>query len=302
MKDDEIREYIRKRSKNEMEYVLGKSNGTDASSVAGSVNGGQIDGFTIPLNIFLYQEITRLNSTIIRVRNTLNDLRQAIKGEIIMTPELQGALNSVYNEKAPVHWYIDASGMEIAWILPSLTLWITGLIDREKQLTTWLLNTRPSTYWLTGFFNPQGFLTATRQEITRRHKADKWALDDVVLVATVTEYIDVKKIKNGPQEGIYIHGLYLEGCSWDRREGKLIESHAKELYTPLPVILITAMTSKQAEKLYGGKETLNYYDCPVYKQPKRTDKNYIFTIKLRTNVDPDHWALRGVALLCTKDT
>ena len=45
---------------------------------------------------------------------------------------------------------------------------------------TWLESTRPVVYWMTGFSNPQGFLTAMRQEVTRRHKADKWALDEMV--------------------------------------------------------------------------------------------------------------------------
>merc|ERR1711935_184803 len=118
-----------------------------------------------------------------------------------MTPELQDALNSVHAGKPPIHWYIDASGAPIAWSLPSLGLWFQGLLDRQKQLDDWLIHVRPVTYWLTGFFNPQGFLTATRQEVTRRHKAEKWALDDVVLITYVTDYVDHRKVKSPPDEG-----------------------------------------------------------------------------------------------------
>lgn len=288
-KDDEVRESIRKRSRLENEFVLGYRPEE------------KIDGFSIPLNIFLYQEITRLTRTIQNVKATLNDLKSAINGEIIMTPELQAALSDVFNEKPPKHWYTDASGQAIAWFLPSLALWSAGLIDREKQLSQWLNSTRPISFWITGFFNPQGFLTATRQEVTRRHKAEKWALDDVVLVSTVTEHLDLRRLKMPPSEGVYIHGLYLEGGSWDKKDGKLVESHPKELYTPMPVMLVTAVTSKQAEKQYAVKDDIKYFDCPVYKQPKRTDLAYIFTVKLKTYVEPDHWILRGVALLCSKD-
>lgn len=290
-KDDEVRESIRKRSRLENEFVLGYK----------PDSGEKVDGFSIPLNIFLYQEITRLNRTLSNVRQTLLDLKSAINGEIIMTPELQAALNDVFNEKPPRHWYTDASGQAIAWFLPSLALWFAGLLDREKQLSQWLNNTRPVTYWLTGFFNPQGFLTATRQEVTRRHKNEKWALDDVVLVSSVTEHLDLRRLKMPPSEGVYIHGLYLEGCSWDKKDGKLVESHPKELYTPMPVILVTAVTSKQAEKQFAPSHEVKYYDTPVYRQPKRTDLAYIFTVKLKTFQEPDHWVLRGVALLCSKD-
>lgn len=66
----------------------------------------------------------------------------------------------------------------------------------------------------------QGFLTAVKQEVTRRHAAnDKWALDDVVMVSEVVSpsIRDPDAVREGPPEGVYIHGLFLDGAAWSHK-------------------------------------------------------------------------------------
>lgn len=132
-----------------------------------------------------------------------------------------------------------------------------------------------------------GFLTAMRQEVTRAHKG--WALDSVILYNDATRFLK-EEISAGPAEGVYIHGLSLDGASWDRRQLRLVESRPKVLFTPLPVIHMYAVQA--------GPQDPRLYRCPVYKKPQRTDLNYITFILLKTVASPDHWTLRGVAALC----
>ena len=83
----------------------------------------------------------------------------------------------------------------------------------------------------------------------------------------------------------------LDGAGWDRRAARLIEPLPKVLYTMIPVVHVFA--------IFGDRRKgNNLYECPVYKKPRRTDLTYIFPLLLRTPKDPDHWILRGVALLC----
>jgi len=61
-------------------------------------------GHLQPLNIFLRQEIDRMQKVVTVVRNTLNDLKLAIDGTIIMSENLRDALDSMYDARIPATW------------------------------------------------------------------------------------------------------------------------------------------------------------------------------------------------------
>ena len=57
-----------------------------------------------PMNIFLKQEVDRMQRVISTVRNTLKDLKLAIDGTIIMNENLRDALDNMFDARVPAFW------------------------------------------------------------------------------------------------------------------------------------------------------------------------------------------------------
>eukprot|EP00708_Paratrimastix_pyriformis_P001956 GAFH01000693.1.p1 GENE.GAFH01000693.1~~GAFH01000693.1.p1 ORF type:complete len:4356 (-),score=2006.36 GAFH01000693.1:5-11701(-) len=240
-------------------------------------------GLRVPLNIFLKQEVDRMQKVLSVIRRTCKDLQLAIAGTIIMSQALQNALRSLFDARVPAEW------LKVSWPSPTLGFWFSDVLARNQQYASWLSAGRPKVYWLTGFFNPQGFLTAMRQEITRAHQ---WALDSVSLTTEVTRFAR-EEVKTQPEEGVYIYGLFLDGASWNPSAKCLVDSPPKVLFSNVPVVHVSATNSAKAK---GD----GVYVCPCYKTPRRTGLNYIFDIDMPTRERSDKWIIRGVALLCSK--
>jgi dynein heavy chain len=246
-------------------------------------------GAYTPMNIFLRQEIDRMQSIISLVRLTLKQLLLAIDGTIIMSDKLREALDSMYDARTPPQW------AGISWLSATLGFWFTELLLRQEQFYTWCFDGRPNSFWLTGFFNPQGFITAMRQEVTRAHKG--WALDAVVCANDVTKLAGKEDVTGPPKEGVYIYGLFIDGAGWSKKDSCLCEQQAKVLYVGLPVLHLYAINST------AGRD-VKTYECPIYRKPRRTDLEFVCFVDLKSGqtskgpINPIHWTMRGTALLC----
>jgi dynein heavy chain len=222
----------------------------------------------------------------------------AIDGTVVMTQELLSDLNSLFDTRVPTCWYLDASGAEIAWLMPNIGGWFAGLTERALMLDNWLQNGRQvmKAYWITGFTNAQGFLTGMRQEVTRCHQTPKesaWSLDEVVSHTEIST-VEFEKCSGVPDEGQNIYGLFMEGARWIKQDGGVLtESEPKKLYCGMPVIKCTAVKGTELKGLISWPT----YDAAVYKYPKRNDRYLIFRILLKTDDPAWHWKLRGVCLV-----
>lgn len=246
-------------------------------------------GSTQPLNVFLRQEIDRLNQVVRVASSELKSLRQALAGFLSLTPDLSAAMDAIRNGKVPPSW------LSKSWEASSLGTWFANLQQRHEQLSRWLHYGRPKSYWLAGFFNPQGFLTAVRQEVTRKHAGDKWSLDDVVMTSDVTHPPkEPENVKEAPSEGVYVHGLYLEGASWSGKENSLKDPDPKRLFTPLPVVHISGCLAKDRKRD-------SCFAAPLYRTKDRTGARFVTTLDLKTDEPPSKWTLRGAAILMSTE-
>jgi hypothetical protein len=86
--------------------------------------------------------------------------------------------------------------------------YISDLSQRLAMFASWIDDGAPVSAWLPGFFFTQSFLTAVLQNFARKYRlpVDSLTFSYKVLV-------DVPSGK--PENGCYIHGLYLDGGRWN---------------------------------------------------------------------------------------
>lgn len=91
------------------------------------------------------------------VRKTLQDLHLAIEGTIIMSTSLKDMLDAMYDARVPERLFLPPYCCQVSWESSTLGFWFTELMERDSQFRRWYSYGRPKAFWITGFFNPQGF-------------------------------------------------------------------------------------------------------------------------------------------------
>jgi dynein heavy chain len=236
-------------------------------------------------HVVLFQEVERYNQLLVRVHASCRELVRGIKGLVVMSTDLDIIFDALNQGKVPATW------LKTYPSLKPLGAWTRDLLLRIEQLRLWVDDTYPKVYWLGGFTYPTGFLTAVLQTTARKNAVP---IDTLSFEYTIVN-LDEREIQGQPKEGVYVKGCFLEGAGWDFENSCLCEPEAMELIVPMPILHFKPVENKK-------RNAKGIYNCPMYMYPVRTGSrerpSFMISVDLRAGAsDPDHWIMRGTALL-----
>lgn len=252
------------------------------------------------LSTVLVQEIERFNKLLKVIFKSLNELKKAIEGIVVMSDETEAVYNAFLMNQVPGMW------SNAAYPSPkSLISWVVDLNGRCTFFKKWLENGIPISYRLSYFFFPQGFMTGNLQNYSRQRMIAIDQLSFSFEVLPITQWPDVTDPDNDEYEktlpefesGVLVYGLYCDAFRWDTKTMEMADEHPRVTCEQLPM-----MHMKQQNNWEPPAED---YKCPIYKTPSRAgtlsttghSTNFICPANLKTSKNVNKWIARGTALI-----
>ncbi|XP_050519336.1 dynein axonemal heavy chain 6 [Diabrotica virgifera virgifera] len=259
------------------------------------------------LTTVLTQEIDRYDKLLKMIHESMEQLQKAIKGLVVMSDALEEIFTAFINNTVPGMWNRIAYNS-----LKSLGSWTRDLILRLDFISTWVRYGAPTSYWISGFYFPQGFLTGSLQTHARKYnlpidelKFDfyiyKQMLDQEDIynkhIVVGKEVYESYKLYEVPTDGVIVHGLFIDAGRWDLTIDELVDARPGEINPPLPIMWL------QPTRTLPPNDTR--YAAPLYKTSVRAgvlsttghSTNFVIAVFLPTRYPQEYWILKGTALL-----
>ncbi|MCI4395052.1 hypothetical protein PGIGA_G00176030 [Pangasianodon gigas] len=261
------------------------------------------------LTTVLGQEVDRFNFLLRVLRTSLCTLQKAIAGLVVMSEEMERIYNSFLNNQVPEYWASAAYPS-----LKPLGSWVRDLALRTAFIDSWITRGQPKSFWISGFFFPQGFLTGTLQNHARKYNLpiDELNFRFNVIPAYRDQAVITEALKNlGPgaeldqdqklpsiEDGVLVHGMFMDSSRWDDVNMVMEDALPRVMNPMLPVV--------QFEPQQNYVPDPSLYHAPLYKTSARAgtlsttghSTNFVVTVMLPSNRPNDYWISKASALLC----
>ncbi|CAI8029533.1 Dynein heavy chain 6, axonemal [Geodia barretti] len=263
---------------------------------------GQINS----LSTVLSQEVDRFNNLLKVLKDSLRNIQKAIKGLVVMSEELERVYTSFLNNQVPSMWATAAYPS-----LKPLSSWVKDLTFRIHFIEHWIDNGHPKSFWLSGFFFPQGFLTGALQNHARKYNLpiDELSFkftplpqyrhqEDYYNAAMKKEEGKIDETLEKPEDGVVVHGLFMEAMKWDDETMAVVDSRPGEMNPPLPMMHMEPHRNHVANPAD--------YLSPLYKTQERAgvlsttghSTNFVVAVEIPSSQPQDYWINKGAALFC----
>nr|CAB3238690.1 dynein heavy chain 6, axonemal-like [Phallusia mammillata] len=261
------------------------------------------------LTTVLQQEVERFKKLLKVIVNSLQTLKKAIAGLVVMSEQMEMMYTSFLNNQVPTLWEESAYPS-----LKPLGSWVKDLVLRCHFTQRWVEKGPPKSFWISGFFFPQGFLTGALQNHARKydHPIDRLSFHfhPMALFRDQGEYHEeLSQVAFGEEpeadkvlpeitDGVVVHGLFTDAFQFDTDTMLMASEKDRVMNDRMPLL--------HMEPKMDFASPPEDYLCPLYKTGARAgvlsttghSTNFVVMVHLPTEQHPDFWISRGSALLC----
>ncbi|XP_069984451.1 dynein heavy chain, cytoplasmic isoform X3 [Penaeus vannamei] len=240
-----------------------------------------VDNIKDPLYRYFEREVNSGAKLLRIVRNDLNDVILICKGEKKQTNYHRTMVSLLVKGIIPDQWklYTVPRGATVSQ-------WVTDFAQRVKQLQDisqqvaqfGAVELKNVTIWLGGLFNPEAYITATRQCVAQ---ANSWSLEELTLEVSIAD----SEGQVTAAGGFNIKGLKLQGALCKNNELHLTPTIMTEL--AMVTLQWVHLESTETDKI----------TLPVYLNATRTDLLFTVDLTMGANQSTHSFYERGVALL-----
>lgn len=297
---------VKELAENIMEKLQFKLDMDDAESSMFKLDAkGRVNSLTTVLQ----QEVERFRKLLKVIHTSLETLKKAIAGLVVMSEQMEKIYSSFLNNQVPELWTASAYPS-----LMPLASWVRDVQLRCFFILRWIRTGPPKSFWISGFFFPQGFLTGSLQNHSRKYDypIDRLAFhfhpqhlyrdqgDYQERIANIGFGEEIEDDKELPeiQDGVLVHGLFTDAFKWDDETMLMANEVERVMNERLPIL--------HMEPKMDFTPPVEDYNCPLYKTGARAgvlsttghSTNFVVSVHLPTDRPTGYWISKGSALLC----